>query len=700
MPKQLIELNNFSRGLFTESTPLNFPENTVSEISDFDLSLDGSIRRRGGFVEVSEAPGLWNGGTAVKSTDGTKVAVKGNDIYVTDADSTAGTSTTLIEGNPCSEAISILNGFAWFSAGQVSFYSVDNATTSTFDLKVRDQWGVEDNLAVTERPTTLSVLHRYNLYNQGWPHKWIIPGPVTNTLSNATYYHEFGNLSDNGVGGSEDRFPSNADLFSLGQVGSLNEFTPALARNSSISSTEAPKGKFIINVVTRGATRGDAADDYTDNTVNVSGSLPVDLTSIQADEVRMAAYSSRVFYYIPGDNIVPDDRSPSLRNLIFFSKVVRNPEDISILYQQNDPTDPDISDLLPTDGGFIEIPDLDTVVAMKPLGSGLLVITETQAYFITGPDGVFRADDYSITYLGKLNVGKPSSGDTYESRVAVSTGDSVFVFGQGGLYIIGVDERGRPSIVNKSLGTIQRYYENFYNYTNTGIYTYYSPTTDTVRCSCSTSAIGDTELIYDRRLDAFYTYIFPDNFRMEGYLPYDSDSFYYMDGTADATVTTKQKSLSYSKLTDTVTASNGTNSEVDFAPRLLTGVSTFGESGRRKQLDYINCHFERTEDGFTDVGGGELEPTNPSGCLLQARWNFADSSAGGKYTPQQQVYRYPRLYTPTDASDPFDFGERVISTKNKISGSGVALELEFTGEAQKLCTMYGWSYVVNVADFV
>ena len=48
MPRVYQELifNNFTGGLNTEAGPFNFPENAVSEISNLDISLDGSVKRR------------------------------------------------------------------------------------------------------------------------------------------------------------------------------------------------------------------------------------------------------------------------------------------------------------------------------------------------------------------------------------------------------------------------------------------------------------------------------------------------------------------------------------------------------------------------------------------------------------------------------------------------------------------------------
>ena len=106
------------------------------------------------------------------------------------------------------------------------------------------------------------------------------------------------------------------------------------------------------------------------------------------------------------------------------------------------------------------------------------------------------------------------------------------------------------------------------------------------------------------------------------------------------------------------------------------------------------CHFKQTEDGFTDDGLGNLTANNQSSCYYQTRWDFSDSANSGKWSSSYQAYRM-RPYFPSGASDTFDYGQVVVTTKNKIRGSGRALSLKFTSEEGKDFHMYGLSILYN-----
>lgn len=77
-------------------------------------------------------------------------------------------------------------------------------------------------------------------------------------------------------------------------------------------------------------------------------------------------------------------------------------------------------------------------------------------------------------------------------------------------------------------------------------------------------------------------------------------------------------------------------------------------------------------------------------CLMQGRWDFASSSATGKFGPQQEVYRLNTLRYNNAGMSEDDYGFSVVETKTKIRGHGKALVLRFESSPGKDFELLGW----------
>ena len=120
---------------------------------------------------------------------------------------------------------------------------------------------------------------------------------------------------------------------------------------------------------------------------------------------------------------------------------------------------------------------------------------------------------------------------------------------------------------------------------------------------------------------------------------------------------------------------------------------------RDKQLPYIYFYFTKTEDGYV-TSGSDLVLDNQSSCQVQAQWNWANSANSGKWGNPFQAYRLTRFYTPTDVTDPFDNGDSVVVTKNKIRGSGKTISLKLYSEAGKDMKIIGWAMPITATSTV
>jgi hypothetical protein len=135
----------------------------------------------------------------------------------------------------------------------------------------------------------------------------------------------------------------------------------------------------------------------------------------------------------------------------------------------------------------------------------------------------------------------------------------------------------------------------------------------------------------------------------------------------------------------------GSTSESEQQGFIQTGYLNANDSAKEKQSSYIVPSFLRTEDGFTDDGNGNLTPTNESSCMISAYWDYADDDVSGKINDPFEAYRYNRLYIPEDASDTFNYGQSVLTTKNRLTGRGRALSLRFETSVGKDCQLLGWN---------
>lgn len=205
MPRQAktsIE-NNFSGGLKTEFTVLNFPENACTDTDNCVFNLSGEVIRRLGIdhEENRLSTNFDRTNRAISSYIWNNAGGDGNTrLYVLQTGSTlrfyniatatvaSPLSTKLLVSTinllsfiPSGSAATVIetecqftdgNGYLFvFHPDLDPIYCINNAGTITanrINLNIRDTIGIPETEADNFRPTTLSATHQYNLYNQGW----------------------------------------------------------------------------------------------------------------------------------------------------------------------------------------------------------------------------------------------------------------------------------------------------------------------------------------------------------------------------------------------------------------------------------------------------------------------------------------------------------------------------------------------------
>lgn len=755
--------NSFTKGLVTEASPLTFPENASLDEQNFVLNRDGSRSRRLGVdyedLYAKTATGFtatqlasskqsfhkWEspGGDTTVSIGVVRI---NNKLWFMDMLTANPSDNLLNSGNPITisglsnaniETTALNNKLVVVSDDLddpvVLTYnpSTEAVSQSTVDIKIRDIYGVNDGLAVDTRPSTLSATHKYNLRNQGW-NKNIVTVPKTGD-------HD-GDAATPNITSSDalvatriatGGYPSNSDTWTLGKntnatSGDYEKYDASIITRNSTSKFQVAKGSFVIDAFNRGTSRMAESD--------VNSGLPLDQE--QGSITTVASYAQRVFYSGVSSSVTGGDaRSPNYSGYIFFTKVIQSDDDFGKCYQDADPTDPAINDLIDSDGGTIQIPEITKIVKIAASQASLLVFCENGVWEVYGDTGGFFATSFQVSKISTNGVLNPQS--------VVNVNGNFIYWSKAGIYMLTPEAAsGRFSAQSLSLTTIQTLFlgipdigknncRGFYDEKENRVRWLYNDSDD----YSSTNYINKytKELVLDLTLEAFYLnnisdlasnspYI-ADYIEVPGYAVTTSDTAIEA-GTDEVIVTSGDtvvvsqplvvnrsslfSFLVISGTSFTVGKYNSTrfldwysedNTGVNFTSYLLGGYELFKDVMREKQSPYIFFYFKKTEDGFEAING-ELFPTKQSSCLFQAQWNWTNSVNSNKWTRPIQAYRLLRFYTPSGVADDFDTGEEVIVTKNKIRGSGKALSIKLESEEGKDMRVLGWALPATATDVV
>lgn len=203
--------NNLSRGLITEATGLNFPENAVTDADNVIFEKIGKVRRRLGLdiekdaetILFNETTGIiqefvWrsvgkNGGvTFLVMQVGSELlfyemtsSVLSTNIQETrfDLNSLKAPGAGPVDMTPITMAAGA--GYLFIVHHNLEPHIIkwnrvtDKLEATSVSISIRDYKGLDDGLAPDEEPLALSKEHYYNLRNQGWDHK-VRAGTVSN----------------------------------------------------------------------------------------------------------------------------------------------------------------------------------------------------------------------------------------------------------------------------------------------------------------------------------------------------------------------------------------------------------------------------------------------------------------------------------------------------------------------------------------
>lgn len=559
----------------------------------------------------------------------------------------------------------------------------DSITTQRIYIQMRDFQGVDDGLANDEEPSSLTGLHQYNLMNQGW-----IDPRNDGSGGDVRYFNAFGGVGTyagpttaviTAYHTQFSKYPANNKQWWVARDATTGNFDAELLGKFFSGTTRTTRGHFVLDAF------------YSDRTA-VSGiaAIPVDATVDRPPTVSF--FAGRVWY--------------ACNSTVYFSQILDNKAKAGFCYQEADPTAEDISDLIASDGGVIPIPEMAKAVKLVPAGSGMLVFGTNGIWFVSGTQAGFTATDISVSKINPIGTDSPDSIVEAEGQIFWWSRVGIMGIAQkSGLFgpVDGVFDR-----TNISEQTIQSFYthdipEASKPYAK-GVY---DPATNSVQWlfkagTTPSTYMYDRVLTYDLTLSAFYPWT------VSTVGPYISDIF--ITQTLNELVDQESIRSTFIKYLCAVPSAGsykftfGYFKSAEFADWYTydgvgTAYTSFVETGyelledamRKKQTPYVFCYLRRTEENYVE-DGDDYTVDKPSSCYFQVKWDWANSSMSNKWSSKIQVYRHRRLPQFSEDDLTFDTGYPIVVSRNKVRGSGKAIQFRFeSDEIGKDFDLLGWA---------
>lgn len=566
---------------------------------------------------------------------------------------------------------------------------LSNAISKEFDVRIRDFEGVEETFnnivdlrygsGVSYRPSLPSDpatmtdeekdfyhRHQYNLYNQGWND----PTTYNNTSMTAlnAYLSDPSNADPNVVGNVF--YPALSYQWFLSKDPTTLAFKPAELINVAFGQTRAPTGRYVLSYLNQD--RSEAS--------GIAG-IPVVVPKTPYF-VDIIAYAGRV-WYLSGDTVL-------------YSQVLL--DDLSKAdkcYQEADPTSETISDLLDTDGGMIQIPELGEGVKFCLVGAALAVVGTKSIQLISGgQNNAFTATAYVRGAMQAYTTISPQS--------FVTTEYGTFFWSDVGVVLLSYQEGFAAQNITES--TINTFYQKIpdwamkecvgvYNRAQKQIVWMY-PSKEKYPKSLNRI------LIYDILKGSWTPFEIAAEYGEDenplpwivGGLtlntPFKADNIYpvYVEGAevvdnegyrilADDPIEKEEQTFKSalflcvdynndSKMTfgyfDNLNCLDWAAGDiygpgVNYNSYLVSHPINLNSTAYNKTIPYLLTYFRRTETGYT-LDGAKIYP---SACQGAIQWDWNNSGKAGKWDAQQELYRYDKYFDSYSVVD--DDGNTVMT---------------------------------------
>ena len=709
MPQSLTQrvVNTFVKGLITEAGELTFPPDASVDELNCDLRRDGSRRRRkgaaketnfelssftvaddaitttGGWYNVGGQSGLeflvfQNGATLhfynksgvpfSANVDSATVNLSTYEVAGSVGASNAKCTFTLLKGAliVVSEAIDPI----YIERDNVA----ETISITQIDFRVRDFDWQGDTTTYYEDEASPSDERKYDAQNTGWNTGNGAPTDLTKRLTHPWY--------------------SGKDASG---VYSATEWDKIYTGTSLTGN-----GHYVL-------------DFFSKDRASVSGISGLTTETESSRFKTVATFAGRAFY--------AGLDSTTNTDIILFSQLIDNFNQLGECLQQNDPTSEQISDLLDTDGGTIRIAGAVGIKVLYVIDASLYVFAENGVWRIEGIDGVFSPAGFAVRKITDVGI-------VSEGSFVIADGSPIW-WSKNGIHTLQFDQTsGRPVESNLTISTIQAYWDRIPNESKNKLISIFDPVNK--RAYWAWPDEGETVeskvnniLVLDVPLKAFYPWYVEDETT-------DTDAIIGMEffsgfGAAASTldvVTSAGDDVITSAGDDVVSIQNlavtgspaiiliirdgesdkmtmGSFTGEGFLDWGTTNYSSFAEAGYdfmgdlllKKTAPYITTYMRLTETAWEGNEIDGYQPDKPSSMLVSAFWDFKNSSS----STAQQAYRFKSMPV-VDSNNllNFDYPETVITTRMKVRGRGRSMRIKFESEQGKDFVLLGYSVLGGV----
>ena len=478
----------------------------------------------------------------------------------------------------------------------------------------------------------------------------------------------------------------------------------------SESSIQAAAGKAIIPVIYRGKGRW----NWYCRNVRGRGNNP-SISSIKNDYTKggpscCCDYAGHMFYGgFSNENRNSDDCAPFLGSYIFFSRIVRNYEDLGKCYQEGDPSSRVEADIVDTDGGFIRVSGAEGIVKMRQCSKGLLIFAQNGVWMLMGgSDYGFTATNHKIQKLTSYGVNHVDSicGD----------GDGWCYFSDEGIMQLYPDQFGDMQVNNISFNTVHTLF-HAYDFPRYGVIGSYDPVAKQHHWMVECNTNYSTELILNLDYKCFTQNVFynTNNRLVMCPLSFDESFETGINSSSDYRnhITTAYLCKDEGEYR---VGYCGNIHYLDFGNRdakayMMSGPNNLGDVGVYKQTPWLNMYLINTEKEDTADN-----PINKSSCKVRVAWDWTmrhdimwtgdeDEDARVAYEQEMrqnihrwsvsfETYRHRQPKMLTERSMLPAYGE-LVESRSKLRGRGKVFSLICETNTGKDCRIAGMNITVN-----